>query len=385
MFTYHQASVSFRYSQLLWITMRLNLKLNFSFKIIAFICIFLNASICFSEEKHNFVEMCALFSERTYDNYNSFNSFWGKISPIGLKKCISNEGMINDALEYSILFRNFEASKIYLENGANPNGDKIGIPLISAVIKKSKKTIKLLLEYGADPNLLDNLGMGALHYSSSLEIDRLLLEAGADSSIMGFYGTPLAIAAMDRGGTERVRQYLKYGAKAEQEYDGLPILFHAYHQCSYSVGTIAALIAHGANPNIIYESKDPNMYFIHFLSGQSGCEHDLKATIIDGGVDVDWRTVKTGVTPLMIASGSKDILKTIDTLHELGANLDARDILGNTPLHNAVQFGHPENVTRLLKLGANAKLKNAKGKTPFDYAERIKGTQAYWLLNEANY
>ena len=40
---------------------------------------------------------------------------------------------------------------------------------------------------------------------------------------------------------------------------------------------------------------------------------------------------------------------------------------------------------RLLELGANAKLKNEDGKTAFDYADRIKGSQAYWLLNEARY
>ena len=121
---------------------------------------------------------------------------------------------------------------------------------------------------------------------------------------MGMFGTPLYDAVGDHGSTERVKQYLNYGAKAEQEFEGLHILFAAYHRCSSSEGTIAALIAHGANPNILYDAADPNAYFIHFLAGQSGCENDLDAVIRFGGVDVDWRTMKTGVSPLDIAVSS---------------------------------------------------------------------------------
>ena len=49
---------------------------------------------------------------------------------------------------------------------------------------------------------------------------------------------------------------------------------------------------------------------------------------------------------------------------------------------------NPEVVTTLLKAGANGKAKDSAGKTPFDYAgnnQKLKGTDAFWKLNEALY
>jgi len=45
-------------------------------------------------------------------------------------------------------------------------------------------------------------------------------------------------------------------------------------------------------------------------------------------------------------------------------------------------------VTALLKAGANGKARTEDDKTPFDLAKeegKLNGTDAYWLLNEAQY
>ena len=355
-----------------------------TFNLKSFLVVFFSfwaAGVCSSVEQPTPDDSCAFYTVRMFENYDEVTAFWEAISSAELEICISRKGIVADALSVAIQEGNLDAVKTLLQNGANPNENG---SLISATFR-GLNFVNLLLQYDADPNLVDGTGQGALHYSSSLEIERALLNAGADVSLVGAFGTPLYDAAKDRGSTDRVKQYLNYGAKAEQEFRGVHILFGAYHNCSYSEGTIAALIANGANPNILDNAADPNLYFIHFLATKSGCESDLAATITIGGVDVDWRTFATGSTPLSIAASEKDILKTIDTLHQLGANLNARDFLGSTPLHNAVISSRPDNVIRLLELGANAKLKNSSGKTAFDYADRIKGSQAYWLLNEARY
>ena len=59
-----------------------------------------------------------------------------------------------------------------------------------------------------------------------------------------------------------------------------------------------------------------------------------------------------------------------------------------TPLHWAVLLDRADVVEALLAAGANAKAKTEDGKTPFDVAKEhgnLKGTDAYWLLNEAQY
>ena len=75
-------------------------------------------------------------------------------------------------------------------------------------------------------------------------------------------------------------------------------------------------------------------------------------------------------------------------LLKAGAKVNARDEHGWIPLHQAVLFGRADVVEALLAAGANAKAKLGDGKTPFDVAKdlgTLKGTDAYWLLNEAQY
>lgn len=49
---------------------------------------------------------------------------------------------------------------------------------------------------------------------------------------------------------------------------------------------------------------------------------------------------------------------------------------------------NPDVITILLKAGADAKAKDKVGRTAFDYAkdnEKLKGADAYWKLNDAQY
>jgi hypothetical protein len=48
----------------------------------------------------------------------------------------------------------------------------------------------------------------------------------------------------------------------------------------------------------------------------------------------------------------------------------------------------PDNIAAILESGASGSVQNDGGKTPFDLAEsndRVKGTAAYWALNDAQY
>ena len=74
------------------------------------------------------------------------------------------------------------------------------------------------------------------------------------------------------------------------------------------------------------------------------------------------------------------------------ADLTAIDKFGETALHKAVRctiFSCPTGViTFLLEVGADAKAKNKKGKSPWDLAQEnqnLEDTKAYWELNDAQY
>ena len=115
---------------------------------------------------------------------------------------------------------------------------------------------------------------------------------------------------------------------------------------------------------------------------QAGDVAELKR-LLASGVKVDARKPDC-MTPLHWA-GTSEIAKV---LLKAGAKVNARDQSGLTPLHWAAFFDRAGVVEFLLKAGANAKAKDKSGYTSFDFAEsfgRLKGTDAYWLLNEAQY
>ncbi len=69
-------------------------------------------------------------------------------------------------------------------------------------------------------------------------------------------------------------------------------------------------------------------------------------------------------------------------------DINVRGKFGWTPLHAAGAYGTPDNITALLESGASGSVKTENGKTAFDVAEgndKVKGTDAYWALNDAQY
>jgi ankyrin repeat protein len=109
---------------------------------------------------------------------------------------------------------------------------------------------------------------------------------------------------------------------------------------------------------------------------------------LDAGVDVMSQNAD-GFTPLHSASmhGTNEI---IQALLDAGADVMAEEADDWTPLHRAASCFEcaPENIHLLLAAGASVMAKDQYGKTPWDLAqqnEKLKGTKAYWALNNAQY
>jgi ankyrin repeat protein len=124
---------------------------------------------------------------------------------------------------------------------------------------------------------------------------------------------------------------------------------------------------------------------------------DNIAALVSAGANVNARQ-KYGVTPLHIAA-SYGTPSHIAALLSAGAEVDARTQAGKTPLHIAAAIGTPDNIAALLEAGASGSAKDKSGKTPFDLAQsndssrivfnlggdRLKGTAVYRELNDAQY
>ena len=81
--------------------------------------------------------------------------------------------------------------------------------------------------------------------------------------------------------------------------------------------------------------------------------------------------------------------EVLKTLIKAGANLDAREKNGSTPLHLAASSNkNPEVLKTLINAGASLKARTKDGLTFLDFMEQnkaLKGSQLYWELRDAQY
>lgn len=72
-------------------------------------------------------------------------------------------------LNWAVGNSHFEAVKVLLDHGADPNGDFTGsslAPLILSVDFKAMEIYSILLEKGANPNIKDPNGFSVLHVAA---------------------------------------------------------------------------------------------------------------------------------------------------------------------------------------------------------------------------
>ena len=107
------------------------------------------------------------------------------------------------------------------------------------------------------------------------------------------------------------------------------------------------------------------------LHGKVNNFSDVKALVYNGA-DINAANIY-GDTPLHSLTGSNeynpDRLDTVRFLIEHGASVNARDREGNTPLHNAAENGFYSVVDLLIKKGAVIDIRNFYGYTPLDLAK----------------
>ena len=292
------------------------------------------------------------------------------------------------ALMWAIAERHLDVARVLIESGADVRARSYGgfSPLLFAAREGDVPAARLLLARGADVNATAADGSSVLHVATvrgQVEFATFLLDQGADSNADGPGYTPLHWAA----GRWESAATLTYPVE-----DGEWSVLVGLPTASARKELMAALLAHGADPNARLETGPPlgglgswralvgtTAFYLAAAQGDVGAMRLL----LDHGADPSLATSR-GSTPLMAASGSM-LFKYVgtnvgrvgpDSRHldaatlcvELGADINAANTEGNTALHVAAEQGFDTMIQFLVDAGAAVNATNQKGDTPLAVA-----------------
>jgi len=281
--------------------------------------------------------------------------------------------------------------------GADPNarGDRGLTPLYKAAwaVADGPRVIRALLEAGADPGTLTNDGASPLHAaagrrarSSSPEVITLLVDAGLDVNARNETGqTPLHVARMVNN-LPAVRTLLELGADPDARDNAGKVADPACHWSGRGdpfrgwdflakspPESVRGCLESGTLVDARHEQgATPLAWMVSTLACCADFENVLRE-FVAAGADVDARDVE-GKTPLHRVFGMwgrlpAPVLTLVTTaLLDAGANPSARDSAGSAPVHAAAVRGLGPEVSLLAAAGADVNVRNKTGQTPLHVA-----------------
>jgi len=214
------------------------------------------------------------------------------------------------ALVVALLSGQSEAAKLLLDKGADPNGAAAGYgPLHAAVLRGDAALVTALLARGAKPDVAIVKGTPVPRYSKGFFLSSHMVGA-----------TPFFLAA---------------------QFDEPEIM--------------RALAQHGANPSLAKpDGTTPLM-----AAAGVGWDEDRRERLVDPA-EHDLALVQDPDTRALMGSG----LRSVQAAVELGADVNAANKAGDTPLHGAARHGFSSDIQFLADKGAKLDARNGAGQTP---------------------
>ncbi|GHU77759.1 hypothetical protein FACS189462_0470 [Spirochaetia bacterium] len=232
-------------------------------------------------------------------------------------------------------------------------------PLIRAINKSNYKKTEKLIRKGYTINEVG----GSLYvtttpliqavYTKNIDMIKLLVENGADVNLIAEMSTPLQSAIWTEN-YDNIKYLLDHGADVHftKERFTLPLNYAVIYTIQkdnelneINKDIIQLLLSYGADINGLDYSGDSSL-FVSFDR-----HHELNTDIPD-------------------------------YLIQIGANINLQDKQGNSILHKAIYNRNNYSIKYILENGGDIEIKNNNNQTPLEYAYSLKGTILAWDNDE---
>ena len=271
-----------------------------------------------------------------------------------------------------------------LQRGVSANFgsiQKFKTPLMVAVRNCNHAIVLLLLQHGADVDVLSFHGETALYYASCCgyyDIVLTLLEHGAKPDAPSANGRTPLMSSSTVSRLPTVELLIAKGAdvNAKDRYGRTPLVFAAKVN---RFDIVRMFLTHGADVNIVY-GIDAGPDRLTLLCQLGRCHrYRMMDYLVKNGADVDARH-KDGTTGLILASKMMD-KPLVEAYLRNGPDLEMTDNTGNTALLVAAEHSvllYPQDHT-----GVHDRVEGVCADMDFMYRYSVWET-LFARLNEAN-
>jgi hemoglobin len=254
----------------------------------------------------------------------------------------------------------FERSSAYLINQGRSPGGKGPAPSVA--------------EAPTDPPMRQEI---ALRWDAQRRLDEAVasIRRGDDARAVALAETcdravlvgllALMIGARRRALLEYARRKLTQdSALVHERYGGRTLLHNAAG--AGSMAMVELLLSLGCDPNAPTTGGHPPLYCVGNECQVPG-GGDVVRALVRAGANVDASDGVKHCTALHMAARRGNV-GVAEALLDCGADIEARDSLGETPLRRSVNCNKPEVASLLLSRGADKHSKGSKGLTPIQAA-----------------
>jgi ankyrin repeat protein len=273
------------------------------------------------------------------------------------------------ALHAAVATSDFPMLDLLLTHGAKTENQLAdgSTPLHTAVRFSSARSVQTLLDHNADIDLQDSSGdtplMSAVK-SDDLAIVYLLLNHGANLEKANKVGETPLLAAARYCAPETLQTLLDKGASIhKRNINGETVLHLPF---IWIEEKIRLLVPRGILPDVKNNDGQTPLH----LAASSGRPEVIKA-LLEQGATID-ATDRELQTPLQSAVQANTFAEDsgLILLLERGALVDWKDDHGDSALHKATKTGWGRTVSTLLNYGADINAQNNEGERPLHAAMR---------------